>query len=72
MKAEDALNATQQTLRVLVMALATEAKVDKGRLGLLLNGLADSPGLMPEAQTMLRDLATGLVAAAPPGGLRRQ
>jgi hypothetical protein len=54
------INAVQQTLRSLTVALATAARVDFGELSELLAASAKNDALTPEAVVMLDDLAKGV------------
>lgn len=58
------LNAVQQTLRTLTMALAAATKADLHVLGDLLTSGAENGDLLPDAQNMIADLGTGVSAMA--------
>lgn len=58
------LNAVQQTLRTLTMAMAAATKADLHVLGDVLTSGAGNVDLMPEAQNMIADLGAGVSAMA--------
>lgn len=58
------LNAVQQTLRTLTLAMATACKADLHVLSDLLTLAAGNKDLMPEAQAMIADLGAGMSAMA--------
>lgn len=58
------LNAMQQTLRTLTMAMAGACKADLHVLSELLTLAAANKDLMPEAQAMIADLGSGMAAMA--------